>query len=221
MSKYVISDLHGCFDKFVKMLDLIEFRDTDELYILGDIFDRGDKPIDILEYILNHKNIHLIKGNHEKMYEDYFENGYGSFWYRNGGQSTHSQIIQKGYIQEEAIYKYIKKLPCVRVVDKFILVHAGLTFSKGFNDMDIESFIDSQEEDICLWDRSNIYEDLGYQDYITICGHTPVQTIFKNNEDVKILHKKRTIYIDCGCVFEKANGKLACLRLDDMQEFYV
>lgn len=37
MSSYVISDLHGCFEKFSKMLSTINFTDRDTLYILGDI----------------------------------------------------------------------------------------------------------------------------------------------------------------------------------------
>ena len=47
--KYVMSDLHGCYDKFIKMLEIINFNEQDELYILGDIFDRGSQPIKILE----------------------------------------------------------------------------------------------------------------------------------------------------------------------------
>lgn len=221
MSKYVMSDIHGCYDKFIAMLDKIEFKGTDELYIPGDIFDRGPEPLKILDFIVSHKNIHLIKGNHEKMFEEYFEEGNAYLWYSNGGQTTHVQITRGDYTQEEAIYKYIKKLPIVMVVDKFILVHAGLTFTKGYEDMDIDTFIASQDEDTCLWDRSNVYEDLGYKDYKIICGHTPVQSILKRDDEVKILHRENNIYIDCGCVFESSNGKLACLRLDDMEEFYV
>lgn len=218
MSKYVMSDLHGCYDKFIEMLNLIDFKESDELYILGDIFDRGTNPLGILDYVIGHKNIYLLKGNHESLFEDYFENGSAYLWYMNGGNTTHSQIMKKGYIQEELIYKYIKILPYIKVIDKFILVHAGVTFFKGYNDVDLETFIKYQEEESCLWDRSNINENLRYKDYTIICGHTPVQSITGQYEDVKILHKEGTIYIDCGCVF---GGKLACLRLDDMKEFYV
>ena len=40
MSTYVMSDIHGCFDEFMQMLDLINFSSADELYVLGDgVFD--------------------------------------------------------------------------------------------------------------------------------------------------------------------------------------
>lgn len=221
MSKYVMSDLHGCYDKFIKMLDVIKLKETDELYILGDIFDRGDKCLEILDYIISHKNIILIKGNHEKLFEEYFEEGDCQLWYYNGGQNTHNQILKKTFFEEELIYKYIKKLPFIKVVDNFILVHAGLYFPENYEELTIDEFISIQEEDTCLWDRSNVRKDNIFNGYRIICGHTPVQTINYNYTDVKIIHKKCSSYIDCGCVFENSNGKLACLRLDDMKEFYI
>lgn len=221
MSKYVISDLHGCYDKFIEMLTEISFKENDELYILGDIFDRGDKPLEILDYIQAHNNITLLKGNHEKMFEEYFKEGDSTLWYYNGGETTLSGIMRKGYEYEYSLYKYIRNLPLIKVVDKFILVHAGLYLPKNHNELKLKELIELQEEDINLWTRDYIYSDVQYKDYKIICGHSTVQSINNNYEDVKIIHRKGHIFIDCGCTFERANGKLACLRLDDMQEFYL
>ena len=43
---YVMSDIHGCYEKYRQMLDLIRFCEEDTLYILGDVVDRGpdDSP---------------------------------------------------------------------------------------------------------------------------------------------------------------------------------
>ena len=46
---YVMSDLHGEYDKYLAMLKKIKFSDADELYILGDVVDRGKKPVEILQ----------------------------------------------------------------------------------------------------------------------------------------------------------------------------
>lgn len=213
--------MHGCYDKFIEMLKLIDFREHDELYILGDIFDRGDKSLEILDYVISRKNIHLIKGNHEQMFIDYFESGDAQLWYMNGGYTTYNQIVKRDFLYEESIYKYIRKLPYIKIVDKFILVHAGVFFPEDHNRLDLEEFIQSQDEDGCLWDRSNVGRERKYRDYTVICGHTPVQSITNSYNDVKILKRYRTIYMDCGCCFKQANGKLACLRLEDMKEFYV
>ena len=49
---YVMSDLHGCYEKYVKMLEKISFSKEDVLYILGDVVDRGTGGMKILLDIL-------------------------------------------------------------------------------------------------------------------------------------------------------------------------
>ena len=49
MSVYAMSDLHGCYERYIKMLDEINLCDDDTLYILGDVVDRGDGGIKILQ----------------------------------------------------------------------------------------------------------------------------------------------------------------------------
>lgn len=217
MGRYVMSDLHGCYDKFIKMLELVQFNDNDKLYIIGDIFDRGDNPLGILDYVISHKNIQLIKGNHEQMFIDYYENEDKDLWYYNGGWSTYEQLLLKGYNYEVAVYKYLKKLPTVVVVDKFILVHGCLKFSDNYNDLVLDDFL-NQEEDTCLWEN-NVGFEKQYKDYTIVSGHTPTMIIEKDINS--IIKRTGTIYIDCGCVFNQANGRLACLNLDNMEEFYV
>ena len=62
---YAMSDLHGCYDKYIKMLEKINFSDSDTLYILGDIVDRGPDGIKILLDIYNRKNVIALRGNHD------------------------------------------------------------------------------------------------------------------------------------------------------------
>ena len=50
---YVLSDLHGMYDKFIQMLELIQFSSSDQLYILGDVVDRGKNSIKCLQYIMS------------------------------------------------------------------------------------------------------------------------------------------------------------------------
>lgn len=40
---YAMSDLHGRYDLYIKMLEKINFSEGDTLYILGDFVDRGDE----------------------------------------------------------------------------------------------------------------------------------------------------------------------------------
>ena len=73
--RYCCSDLHGCFDEFSELLKLINFSSNDTMYILGDIIDRGPKPVQLLTHIFEHDNIIPLMGNHEEYLLDYADNG--------------------------------------------------------------------------------------------------------------------------------------------------
>ena len=62
---YVISDIHNDADGFIELLELIEFSKKDLLIIDGDIFDRGNKPVELYFEILKHPNIQVVQGNHD------------------------------------------------------------------------------------------------------------------------------------------------------------
>jgi serine/threonine protein phosphatase 1 len=71
---YVMSDIHGAYEQYLEIKKKINFDSTDTLYIIGDIFDRGEGTYKILSDIMNSKNIHLILGNHEYSYVQIYEN---------------------------------------------------------------------------------------------------------------------------------------------------
>ena len=62
---YVMSDLHGQYGKYLKMLEKIELKDSDDLYILGDIVDRGPGSVEILKDMSMRDNVFPILGNHD------------------------------------------------------------------------------------------------------------------------------------------------------------
>ena len=40
-----MSDIHGCYDDMIKMLEQIAFADEDTLILAGDYIDRGSKTL--------------------------------------------------------------------------------------------------------------------------------------------------------------------------------
>ena len=226
MSTYVISDIHGMYKEFIAMLELIKFNKEDELYIIGDIIDRGPQPIDLLEYIVAHNNIHLIKGNHEEMLLEWYY--YGNYYWisNNGGDTTYRQLqdyqMHSNINYLDAVVQYINRLPLYKILEinekKYILVHSALDILDDIKDMSVEELIRIQDKNYMLWNREHIENVKTFKDYTIIHGHTPVQLIDKNNTGT-IITKQGNIYIDCGACF--TNGKLGCLRLDDMETFYI
>ena len=61
-----MSDIHGCYDELIKMLEIIDFSSDDSLIIAGDSMDRGPRSFEVLEWMLNvPDNVILLKGNHD------------------------------------------------------------------------------------------------------------------------------------------------------------
>ena len=74
MSLYVMSDIHGCYDTFLSMLEKIGFSDTDELILAGDYIDRGPQSYEMLQWIERRPpNVCVLRGNHEAEFAAYVE----------------------------------------------------------------------------------------------------------------------------------------------------
>ena len=63
--RYCISDLHGKYELYQKLLNAIRFSEQDTMYICGDIIDKGENSIRLAKYLSSFPNIHCILGNHE------------------------------------------------------------------------------------------------------------------------------------------------------------
>ena len=222
---YVMSDLHGEYEQFIEMLEKINFSSEDTLYILGDVFDRGKKPLDIIDYIRKpeNNNIRMILGNHEAFYLETLNDEHNLYlWLNAGGTSTYKQLEEKDDEYIDSLVEFIKGLPLYEIVDNYILVHAGINLPQNVDGLFVKEIMNAQRKDDLIWDRTFIKSDKYIEGYTVVCGHTP--TI--NKEDYegkmsKIKHSKGKIMIDCGAFYKEYNGRLGCLRLDDMKEFYI
>ena len=218
MATYICSDIHGEYDKYIQMLSTINFNSDDNLYILGDVIDRKEGGLKILDHIREHSNIHLLKGNHERRLVDFYKGLYNTFpkernpWFRADGLITYNKLQEKDELYINKLVKYLDELPTVITLDTYVLVHGG--FYSSSEDYTLEEALENTSEDNRLWNRTFFTSDIKVKDYTVISGHTPTYTL---GED-KIIHKPGKILIDCGCCYGKY---LACLRLDDMKEFYI
>ena len=67
MNTYVISDIHGCFDEFQRLLDKINFSGSDRLILAGDYIDRGSKSLEMLRWLERRpENVLAVRGNHDE-----------------------------------------------------------------------------------------------------------------------------------------------------------
>lgn len=235
---YVMSDLHGCYDKYQKMLTKIEFKDEDTLIILGDVLDRGAHPVRIVKDIMQRENVYLLIGNHElfalgvlpyvnspidEISVDFYDKKTKRkyfIWMINGGNTTFDEFYQLNTKEQKEIISYLQELPGSIEVsvngNKYFLVHAGV------NNYTSDEELGGKTAEDFVWHSPDSFDTPLFKEEnkFLVFGHTPTFRI-QGGEAGKIFKKNNYIGVDCGAVFPSYGGKLGCLRLNDMEEFYV
>lgn len=202
MATYVISDIHGYLSRMFDVLEQARFDwDNDELYVLGDIIDRGPESAEALIWAMEEapRNVHFLLGNHEDMAHtalrdiqddlDVCDFLYLNPWSWNGGVHTLYDLKEErgsNFCHKAA--DWIEKLPLYYTLKvngcNILLVHAGICtdgirmsddFIKNGRDeyVDIPSIGEVWSQHL-LWIRDRwFYNRKSYPyDYI-IFGHSP------------------------------------------------
>ncbi len=219
---FVMSDIHGQYDLFLKMLDKIDLKREDLLVIMGDICDRGEKSYEIytkcMKMIKLGYNLKFILGNHEDMLLEDLENDYpiryeteysvfrnSKYFDRKNMKDWHEENFLK---EIEWLIKWLKNCPLVILGTENIFVHAGL---------DLQIALKNQERETVLWTREEFWlnennELEEYRNKNIYFGHTP-------NINGRISQKTDKIRgIDCGAFFTHFLG---CMEVKSQEKIYV
>ena len=229
MSFYCMSDVHGMQNAFHQMLNKIHFGENDQLYIIGDVIDRGPDGIGILREIMENSRMHMILGNHEYMMLEALLTRKTeteiSRWARNGNATTLNGWNALSEPEKGRVFDYLQSLPDYLELEaggkKFYMVHGF----PGENTHDR------------VWGRpQGLDVESPIADKQLIIGHTPVPFLLCKTEQEEMeyftkLEKEKSLNhilrtpgywdIDCSCGHSDPGGALSCLRLDDLKEFYV
>jgi hypothetical protein len=148
----IISDLHGEYDNYIRLLKKSGIIDKNlnwsfgknHLIILGDIFDRGPMVTEILWHLFGLEmqasaaggKLHIILGNHEYMILT------GNSQFINGKYLYVEQIMGKSYsslfLANSVLGDWLRKKPVILKINNLLFTHAGIStdFVKGKTDMD-------------------------------------------------------------------------------------
>lgn len=223
---YAMSDLHGCYDKYVKMLDMINFSNNDTLYILGDVVDRGKDGVRILFDMMKKDNIIPLMGNHDytayyllktlsqnaKRYNADKINTVFGLWLADGGNATYAEFKTLSQNKRKKIISYLGSFWIYDETEaggrKYFLSHTVPEKKRmiEFDKLLWQEFIAGEPE----------YEKTYYKNKIIVTGHTPTDLIDEKSAG-SIYSANNHLAIDCGAVF---GGPLACICLDTLEEYY-
>ncbi len=235
---YVLSDIHGNRKAFDSILEQIDLQPDDGLYILGDVIDRHPHGIALLQQIMAMPNAYMLLGNHEYMMlralgfpYDGPEDIAGEkpadlrkLWYQNGGKVTHKAWKRLPEEMQVEIVDYLISLPLNYELEVggelFKLVHAAPE--------ELYELVGDPEETrtfFSVWDREAVLCLDALEAVTVVFGHTPT-AYFQKARPLEVFRRGKLVGIDCGagwpesCGGNPTGGRLACIRLEDMEVFY-
>lgn len=195
-----IGDIHGCFNELQALLTKVHYnKDQDDLYLLGDVINKGPKNQEVLEFIEQERPF-IIKGNHEFYFLKYC----------HGQTDLKSQSFEKLKKELQPRLNHwlelIDSWPYFIEREHFLCIHAGIPpLESPLKSIDPELLTN-----IRTWDGSGEslsnpknppWHELYQNSKLVIYGHWAQQGLLKTHN---------TIGLDSGCVY---GGKLSALIL--------
>lgn len=218
MRRFAVSDIHGCAYTFEALLDKLALTTHDELYILGDLINKGPHSKRVIDLIMTMQRegyqVQVTKGNHELNLLEGSQLGEKRNGYRKRlyGPRHFLESFEVAEIDEipDSYLNWIDALPNYLILPDFFLVHAGINFKSEQPLQDFRSLLT-----IRGW-----YEDIDREwlgERIIVHGHTPtrfpsIKVQLANLEALPVVN------IDNGTVYPDALlGGLCALDLDKRQ----
>jgi len=229
--RYFISDIHGEYDLFLKLLDKIGFSDGDTMYILGDMTDKGEQSVRLVDFVRQTPNMTAILGNHEFAFVKYYHGLMRSFQSGDDADAVLDKLREyfprrDGEKLSWDTVDYIESLPYYIESDGYVCVHAGVeTDERG-----IILPMNKQLPEVMVYSRDfkEKYYELSPFNKTVLFGHTPcsyengtgrfIKTVKTGILNPGVLTDYSKIRLDCGVYLTNVLGTL---RMEDMREFYV
>jgi len=231
---YAMADLHNDFSKFDEMLGRIRFdRFKDHLYIVGDLFDRGNydpDPFGVYYKVLSlEESITFIRGNHDTWLARYIHEYYGITEKKREGLRKYGynsfELLRERLVEQDMVTLANRIMRCPVQVEteiegkKYLFAHAMSSHPE-----------EKRDEDYYLMggEIGFPYLSKGIDGYICINGHTPTDMVrlwYGDDYQPKKLeiwrNPKGNVYmLDCGCGLYY-DCRLGCLCIEMGEAFYV
>ncbi len=207
--RFAITDIHGCFETFCRLLQKIDLQKTDQLFLLGDLVDRAPYSFYVLnkvvDLILDGYQVYCLRGNHEQIFIELNQHITAELFAFSKRQSS-LHLLGKNYYLKPGVREFFEALPHYFETEKEFLVHAG--FNVGLDN----AFEDWRS---MLWIRGFKYKSKKFKSKPVIHGHVP-----KIKKEIAFeVSAGRDICLDNGCVRAQVPGygRLLCLDLDTLK----
>jgi hypothetical protein len=126
---FIVGDVHGMYDEFIKLLDSAEYSPTSDVLIFcGDLVDRGPKIEQCLCWLAHVNESYSVMGNHEYKFVRYL------LGRKVDSKSLKATIEQTKEWDKKSLIPLIMSMPyCIKFRDKAYVVHAGINPTRPIN----------------------------------------------------------------------------------------
>jgi hypothetical protein len=199
----IVGDVHGCRDELERLLDLVQYAESDDLFFLGDLLSRGPDPLGILA-IARRTRARGVRGNHD---DDLLQ------WYaakQAGGEDAHlgkakrklaAQLESADWAVLESLELFID-LPS----HDLRLVHAGVVPGVAMSEQPREAllsmrYLGPQDEPV---EKIGAYGEVVEKDGFVLWGRRytgPPHIVFGHNAQREPQIHRWATGIDTGVVY--------------------
>ena len=223
---YFVSDIHGEYELFLELLSKIGFSESDEMYVLGDIIDKGKSSVRLLRYISRRPNIRCIIGNHELAFLDFYHSileespeDFDEVLRRLGGY-----FPEDGHLLDWDTVDWLEALPAYIENEDFICVHAGVPIGEGgellpLSSADVRELVnDRRFKNPTVLHESPKCVLFAHTETAAITGEPRIITYKRGAGEAKSIRDFYKIHLDCGAWH---TGVLGCFSLDMLKTIYI
>ena len=222
---YILSDIHGEYELFCRLMEKAGFSDEDTLISCGDMIEKGKHSVLLAKLLFSIKNAVLLAGNHEYDFLKYY-------WSLMWQTDDYDLVLRKlqayfpddGELLDWETVDRMEALPYYYEAEEYICAHAGVPLDKEGHILPLR---DASPEQL-VYDR--IFKDPNVFPRGGKCvffGHTPTLFLGRAPEIMRYpregakgdkISAYYKIHLDTGAWM---SGVLGCFRVEDCRSFYV
>ena len=221
---YILSDIHGEYELFCRLMEKAGFSDEDTLISCGDIIEKGKHSVRLAKLLFSMKNAVLLAGNHEYDFLKYY-------WALMRQTHDYDLVLRKlqayfphdGELLDWETVDRMEALPYYYEAEEYICVHAGVPLDREGHLLLLKAV--SPEE--FVYDRKFKSESVLPKDgRCVFFGHTTSMSLGhgaritrflrdgKRGDHVRDYYK---IHLDTGAWM---SGVLGCFCVEECKEIY-
>jgi serine/threonine protein phosphatase 1 len=228
---YVIGDIHGNKEKFEQMLEKLNPKDTDAVFVIGNVLC-GESGIGLLQDMMYRANIFPVLGKQEYYAKRLLpliadcgsiekaaeaagdeDKSLLADWVKLKCEKTVSDFLALDEEGREAILDYLSEFAPYEEITEggktFVITSSGIRSFR--EDTPLEDYT---EEDFVFAETD--YMTPYFSDKYLVTGNKPTAMISREFTG-KVYSKKRHLAIDCGALY---GGNLAAVCLNPLKVFY-